>query len=374
MRPVRNDSAGAAIFPPSAPGPTYWILARFAFLAKPAHPLRAASAENFGRWFFSRSPRYNLSMRKLIFALAFLVLALLALGALGLPLRAQQTAPALPSPRASAAQPQSTAGTVHENIVYGTANGETLLLDIFEPSGNNDHPRPAVILIHGGGWTSFDKSTMRSLAQFLARSGFIAVAADYRLFHDNVNRWPAQLDDVQRSVRWLRANAAKYNIAPEHIGAYGHSAGAQLAALLGMLDTRDNSDPALAKYSSKVQAVVDSSGPTEFAPARKDSDEDKFLSSFFGAGYSAHPEIWRDASPVDHVSKSNAPFLIIHGTRDEMVSIAQAQALYDKLKEAGAAVQFVRLDSDHMFHEPAARRQLAVETQLFFEHYLVPAS
>jgi dipeptidyl aminopeptidase/acylaminoacyl peptidase len=173
---------------------------------------------------------------------------------------------------------------------------------------------------------------------------------------------------------WLRANAVKYNIAPERIGAYGHSAGAQLAALLGMLDTRDNSDPALAKYSSKVQAVVDSSGPTEFAPTPKDSDGDKFLSSFFGAAYSAHPEIWRDASPVDHVSKSNAPFLIIHGTGDEMVPIAQAQSLYDKLKEAGAAVQFVRLDSDHMFHEPAARRELALETQLFFEHYLVPAS
>jgi acetyl esterase/lipase len=311
-------------------------------------------------------------MRKLIFALAFLVFGLLALAALGLPLRAQQTAPALTSPPASAAQPQSRVGAVHENIAYAAANGERLLLDIFEPSGNSDHPRPAVMLIHGGGWTSFDKSTMRPLAQFLARSGFVAVAVDYRLFHDNVNRWPAQLDDVQRSVRWLRANSAKYNIAPEHVGAYGHSAGAQLAALLGMLDTRDNSDPALAKYSSKVQAVVDSSGPTEFAP--KDSDEDKFLSSFFGAGYSAHPEIWRDASPVDHVSKSNAPFLIIHGTRDEMVPIAQAQALYDKLKEAGAAVQFVRLDSDHMFHEPAARRQLALETQLFFEHYLVPAS
>jgi acetyl esterase/lipase len=336
--------------------------------------LRAASAENFHLCFFSHPPRYNLLMRKPIFAPAFRVLALLALAAWGLPLHAQQTAPALATPPASAGQPQSSAGTVHENIAYGAANGETLLLDIFEPSGNSDPRRPAVILIHGGGWTSFDKSTMRPLAQFLARSGFVAVAVDYRLFHDNVNRWPAQLDDVQRSVRWLRANAAKYNIAPERVGAYGHSAGAQLAALLGMLDTRDNSDPALAKYSSKVQAVVDSSGPTEFAPAPKDSDEDKFLSSFFGAGYSAHPEIWRDASPVEHVSKSNAPFLIIHGTRDETVSITQAQTLYDKLKEAGAAVQFVRLDSDHMFHEPAARRQLARETQLFFERYLVPAS
>jgi acetyl esterase/lipase len=313
-------------------------------------------------------------MRKLIFARTFLALAFLTIVAASLHLRAQQTPATLAASPAVTAQPQSAAGSVHENVAYGGANGETLLLDIFEPAGNSDHPRPAVILIHGGGWTSFDKSTMRTLAQFLARSGFVAVAVDYRLFHDGVNRWPAQLDDVQRSVRWLRANAAKYSVAPDHIGAYGHSAGAQLAALLGMLDTRDNSDPALAKYSSKVQAVVDSSGPTEFTGFPKDSDEDKFFSSFFGVSYSAHPEIWRDASPLDHVSKSNAPFLIIHGTHDEQVSIAQAQALYDKLKEAGADVKFVRLDSDHMFREPAVRRQLAFETQLFFEHYLVPAS
>jgi len=291
-----------------------------------------------------------------------------------LPLRARQAAPATAAPPASAKPPQSTPGPVHENLSYGVVNGETLLLDIFEPAANSDHPRPAVILIHGGGWTSFDKSTMRTLAQFLARSGFVAVPVDYRLFHDDATRWPAQLDDVQRSVRWLRANAAKYTVAPDHIGAYGHSAGAQLAALLGMIDTRDNSDPALAKFSSRVQAVVDSSGPTEFSPGPKNGDQDKFLSSFFGADYAAHPEIWRDASPVDHVSKSNAPFLIIHGTHDDQVSIAQAQALYDKLKEAGADVKFVRLDSDHMFRESAVRRQLALETQLFFEHYLVPAS
>ncbi len=313
-------------------------------------------------------------MRKPFFAHTFLAVAFLVVAAARFPLRAQQTTapPAVPPVSATAAQ--STAGPVHENVAYGSANGETLLLDIFEPAGNSDHPRPAVILIHGGGWTSFDKSTMRTLAQFLARSGFVAVSVDYRLFHDDVNRWPAQLDDVQRSVRWLRANAAKYNVAPDYIGAYGHSAGAQLAAPLGMLDTRDNSDPSLAKYPSKVQAVVDSSGPTEFTGFPKDSDEDKFFSSFFGCSYSAHPEIWRDASPLNHVSKSNAPFLIIHGTHDEQVSIAQAQALYDKLKEAGADVKFVRLDSDHMFHEPAVRRQLALETQLFFEHYLVPAS
>jgi acetyl esterase/lipase len=304
-------------------------------------------------------------MRSLIFVLAFVLVPFTSL-----PLRARQAAPATAAPPASAKSPQSSSGPVHENVAYGVVNGETLLLDIFEPAANSDHPRPAVILIHGGGWTSFDKSTMRTLAQFLARSGFVAVPVDYRLFHDDATRWPAQLDDVQRSVRWLRANAAKYNVASDHIGAYGHSAGAQLAALLGMIDTRDNSDPALAKFPSKVQAVVETSGPTEFAPFPKGSDEDKFFTSFFG-DYSSHEDIWRYASPVSHVSKSNAPFLIIHGTRDEMVPIAHAQALYDKLKEAGATVQFVRLDTDHMFSDAAPHRQLAYESYHFFEQYLV---
>ena len=153
------------------------------------------------------------------------------------------------------------------------------------------------MLIHGGGWDSLDKSTMRGMGNFLARSGFVAVSVNYRLLHGSENRWPAQLDDVQRAVRWLRANSPKYNVDPEHIGAFGHSAGAQLASLLGMVDTRDNSDPALAKYSSRVQAVVDVSGPTDFL-ANKDTDGAAFLAALFGGTYAKIPEVWRSASPV----------------------------------------------------------------------------
>jgi len=103
---------------------------------------------------------------------------------------------------------------------------------------------------------NYDKGNMRSMGMFLARCDFVAFSVDYRLFHGTENAWPTQLDDVQRAVRWIRANAAKYHIDPDRIGAFGHSAGAQLAALLGMEATRDNSDPVLAKYSSTVQAVV----------------------------------------------------------------------------------------------------------------------
>jgi acetyl esterase/lipase len=259
--------------------------------------------------------------------------------------------------------------SVQQDVEYGMQGGQKLLLDIYQPAEPGSKPRPAVVLIHGGGWTSFDKSTMRGMGNFLAHSGFVAVSADYRLLHGSENRWPAQLDDVQRAVRWLRANAAKYNIDGNQIGAFGHSAGAQLAALLGMEDTRDNSDPALAKYSSRVQAVVDVSGPTDFVP-KHDADRDAELANLFGGDYAKLPNVWRGASPVFHVAKSNAPFLIVHGTHDPAVPLAQAQELYDKLEQAGVPVSFVKLDEGHTFQTTEARHRLAFEALMFFERYL----
>jgi acetyl esterase/lipase len=260
-------------------------------------------------------------------------------------------------------------GTVQQNIVYGKVNGTELHLDVYQPVAASPKPLPAVILIHGGGWSAFDKSTMRGMGGFLSRSGFVAFAVDYRLYKAGENRWPAQLDDVQRAVRWVRANASKYDVDPGHIGAFGHSAGAQLAALLGMEDTRDNSDPVLAKYSSRVQAVVEVSGPSDFT-THHDPDGDAFLTAFLGADYAKNPEPWRDASPVFHVSKNDAPFLIVHGTRDQDVPIAQAQELYDKLKSAGLPVSFITVDDVHTFRTSDARMQLAIESLKFFNRYL----
>jgi acetyl esterase/lipase len=259
---------------------------------------------------------------------------------------------------------------VEENVLYASIKGSDLHLDIYEPNPRGTRLHPAVLLIHGGGWIGFDKSTMHGIGQFLARSGFVAFAVDYRLFTDADKRWPAQLDDVQRAVRWVRANAAKYGVDPDHIGAFGHSAGAQLAALLGMEDTRDNSDPALARYSSKVQAVVDVSGPSDFT-THHDPDDEAFLTSFLGADLSKHPEVWRDASPAFHVSKDDAPFLIVHGTHDEDVPLSQAEELFQKLQAAGVPASLVKVDDGHMFQTPETRRQLAIESLAFFNRYLV---
>jgi acetyl esterase/lipase len=156
-----------------------------------------------------------------------------------------QTAPPQTPAQPSANSTEKSPVSVEHDIPYATVGKHPLLLDIYQPSDHSSELRPAVIVIHGGTWMTGDKENLRAMATFLARTNFVAFAVDYRLAHDRENHWPAQLDDVQRAVRWIRANAAKYGIDPERIGAFGHSAGAQLAALLGLEGTRDNSDPAL---------------------------------------------------------------------------------------------------------------------------------
>ena len=286
-----------------------------------------------------------------------------------LPAQMLQTAPSKPPTQVPASSTENLPIVTQQDVTYGTAGGHPLLLDVYQPAEPSSGLRPAVILIHGGAWTSFDKTTMRGMGTFLARSGFVAFSVDYRLMHGTENLWPIQLQDVQHAVRWIRANAAKYGVDPDHIGAFGHSSGAQLAALLGMEETHETSDPALAKYSSRVQAVVDVSGPADFT-THGDSDADIFLTAFFGGDYVHHPAIWQDASPVFHVSKNSSPFLIVHGTHDENVPISQAQELADRLKQAGVPVKFVKVEDAHTFQTPEARKLLVVETQTFFNQYL----
>ena len=317
-------------------------------------------------------------MKKNIFA-PFIVL--LGIAATSLPERAQGVAesravsgqaPTSGTPQqtpAASAQSATPAVKVEENVVYSTVNGTELHLDVYEPADRGSTLRSAIVLIHGGGWTDFDKSTMHGMGQFLAGHGFVAFAVDYRLFHGKDNLWPAQLDDVQRAVRWIRANASKYGVQPEKMGAFGHSAGAQLAALLGMEDTRDNSDAALAKYSSKVQAVVDVSGPADLTKDR-DAESIAFLSAFLGVDYEKHPEVWQEASPVFRVGKDDAAFLIVHGTQDQNVAIEQSQELYEKLEAAGVQVSFIKVNDAHTFQTAAAKREMVLETLAFFNRNL----
>ena len=255
------------------------------------------------------------------------------------------------------------------DVVYGEVGGTKLTLDVYSPAEDSATPRPAVILIHGGGWTGGDKGSMDAMAKWLARNGYVAFSIDYRLYGDGKNQWPAQWDDAQRAVRWVRANAKTYGVNPAKIGAFGHSAGAQMVSLLGEVETRDNSDKELTGYSSKVQAVVEVSGPSDFTTVT-DAEEKEFLAGLMGGKETEKKDVWKAASPALMIGKDMAPFLIFHGTKDESVPIAQSEEFSAALEKAGVPVTFIKVDDVHTFTTPEARKRLAFESVAFFDKYL----
>jgi acetyl esterase/lipase len=264
---------------------------------------------------------------------------------------------------------RQTPSPTHDGIVYAIADGQKLRLDVYEPR-KHPSPAPGIILIHGGGFTDFDRSIMDDDASELAHAGFVAFSIDYRLLkrnrHGARNVWPAQLQDCQSAVRWIRQHAAQYGVDSDRIGAYGHSSGGQLAALLGLTDSTDSSAPPV---SSRVQAVVDLSGVTDFT-SDHDPDGDALFASLFGGTEAQVPAAWRDASPVFQVHPGDPPFLVVHGTRDHDVPIHQSQELVEALRKAGVNVTFLQVDDDHFLRNEAVRQHILAQAAEFFSNIL----
>jgi acetyl esterase/lipase len=253
------------------------------------------------------------------------------------------------------------------------------VLDLYLPEAGRA-PRPLVICIHGGGWAAGDKKIYGWLAEGLAREGFAAVSITYRFAPDW--RAPAQMDDAQRAVRWLRRNAAEYGLDPQRFGAVGSSAGGHLAAYLALNDTRDNSDPDLAEYSSRVQCVVDCYGPVNLE-AMMASASARIVQNFIGKPLEGNEEEYRRASPFFHVGQNPPPFLIIHGTRDigtspGQVPIEQSIDLHEKLRRAGGQSTLLKLEgAGHGFSgrggNQFAQETLAAATAFFRKHLAADA-
>ncbi len=245
---------------------------------------------------------------------------------------------------------------VRENLTYGPY--ERNELDLFLPKDDGKKLRPAVVVIHGGAWRSGDKGQLRMLAELFARRGYVAAAINYRLAPKY--SYPAQLDDCQRAVRWLRKNAKEYRVDPKRFGAAGASAGGHLALLLGTRETRDDSDPELKGISSKVQCVLSIFGPTDFTDERyvqasKNPIAGRALIDFLGKPYDEAPNLWEEASPLHHVSPDDAPTFIIHGDRDPLVPLEQSERFAEALKKVKVEVQLVVIKG--MGHGPTTPEQ-----------------
>jgi len=249
-------------------------------------------------------------------------------------------------------------------------------LDIAVPAKRIRRPTPALVLVHGGGWCSCDKTSGMEieLIRRFAHEGYVALSVNYRLSQDA--RFPAQIEDVKCAIRWLRAHARRHGVDPNAIGAVGSSAGGHLVELLGLTTRADGleGDGPYQGQSSAVQAVVSFCGP---------SDMTVFVRAMQAGGASAVrqllagppgtlPERARAASPVTYVSRQAPPMLLIHGDRDETVPVTQSKALAAELRRAGArdVTLVVVKGAPHGVYGFALEKNVARMTA-FFERTLV---
>lgn len=238
---------------------------------------------------------------------------------------------------------------VPQAAIYGEIGEVQLVLDVYEPAPS-DAPLAAVILIHGGAGSFADRSVEADRAQGLAANGYVAFNIDYRLLDGGKNPWPAQIDDAQLAVRWIRANAERYNVDPDRICSLGHSFGGQLAALLGQRETSTSDDVPLAEYSSKVACVVNIAGSVD--PLRPMNDVT--LQSVVTGLYEGTPndvrETYLSASPLAQVDANTVPFLIFHGADDENISVEESRQMVDALHRAGVEVVYVEYPNATHFY------------------------
>jgi acetyl esterase/lipase len=255
---------------------------------------------------------------------------------------------------ANAAQPGSstpkefTANIVKwENLAYVSQGSAAQALDLYAPKDGTNVP--LIIWIHGGAFLfgSKDEILGEPVVLGFLLGGYAVAAINYCLSPEAL--FPAQLEDCKAAVRWLRAHAEKFGIDPSRIGVWGPSAGGYLATLLGVTgETHEFDVGENLNCSSRVQAVCDFFGPTDFLQmdAHRLPDGDIHNapgspeSKLVGGPIQDNPDKVKRANPITYVTKNAPPFLIVHGTGDRLVPFNQSELLAATLKSVGAPVKF----------------------------------
>ena len=216
------------------------------------------------------------------------------------------------------------------DLVYASPGGRALHLDLLKPEGAKE-PLPVVMHIHGGGW--FEGGRGWEPIRTLAAQGFAVADVEYRLTDEA--KWPAQIEDVVAAVHWIKAHAGEHGLDAGRVGAWGHSAGGHLVALLGA--------------HKEVRAVAALSPPTDLRDPNAWNDWPRgVLTRLFGKPEGGRREAEVAASPISSDLKGSAPTLIVHGDADDVVPLDQAQRYYAALKAAGVPTALLRLsDAGH---------------------------
>ena len=266
----------------------------------------------------------------------------------------------------------------HRDMPYVENGHERQVLDLYLPE-KSEGPLPLVIWIHGGAWAAGNKDGCPPLGAGYVQRGYAVASINYRLSQHAI--FPAQIEDCKAAIRWLRAHATDYGIDPDHFGVAGSSAGGHLVALVGTsgdvtaFDLGANLD-----VSSRVQAVADYYGPTDFVQmdanavkgARLVHDDPKSPESRLIGGPIQEPanyEKVQAANPITYVTSDDPPFVIIHGDVDPMVPHHQSELLHASLTQNGTPTHFITvLGGGHGQGFPG--KELEPLVMAFFDQYL----
>ncbi len=250
------------------------------------------------------------------------------------------------------------------NIPFASPDGVPLVLDLYQPAKPGKYP--AVVTIYGGSWARGNPAESANLSRVLAARGYVVAAIDYR--HTPDYRFPAQLEDVQTALAFVRDRADAYEIMGDRIGLLGWSAGAHLAMLTGF------------QADLAVQSIVDYYGPIDLAAGYTDPpvpdpiDVKQVLAAFIGGTPTEFPEAYAQASPITYVEAAEAntlpPMLLIYGGRDHVVEARFGRRLYDEIIGSGNTAVWVKIPwAEHAFDKVfnGVSNQLALH---FIERFL----
>lgn len=270
------------------------------------------------------------------------------------------------------------------NLDYVGAGNPRQMLDLYLPEAKSGQPHPLLVYIHGGGWEAGSKEDADVLLG-LIKDGtpYAGASINYRL--TDQARWPAQIHDCKAAIRWLRAHAQEYNLDPDKIAAFGISAGGHLVSMLGVSGGVKELEGDLGGHldqSSRVTCVLDFCGPSDFLTFRGkgsvvDPDDPKgALAKLIGGPLKDYEDTARNASPVNYITSDDAPFLIIHGDKDNIVPYSQATELRDALTAAHIpATLLTGTDGGHVFlSDPLVKRMYAFNARhLLGQDVQIPA-
>jgi acetyl esterase/lipase len=279
------------------------------------------------------------------------------------------------------AEPIPAGVRAEKDLLFAKVGGKELRLDLFLPA-RSDAPVPVVVWIFGGAFRENNRLRQEGGAAWLATHGYAVAAIEHRVSSEAL--FPAQIQDCKAAVRWLRANATKCRLDPSRIGAWGESSGGHLASMLGVSAgvKEFEGNAGNAGESSKVLAVVDFFGPTDFLQmdraalpgGMKHDPADSPESLVIGGSIQENPEKVRRANPITYVTKDCPPFLIVHGDRDLLVPCNQSELLFEALQKAHVEAAFYKIVSaghgGPAFHTPVTKAMVLA----FFDRHLRPAA